>query len=523
MPFNSASDVLHRAATINPAPRRSRLWRARTRVASQPPGDIDESFGGALPSYRGSLVVPAGDHFVRQHHTSRSGASSFFAPPFSLLGQGALQRLGNVVSESGAKRCLVVSQTKHLRDEDEKDVLKRLCKELFDAGTDAFIFSDVELNATTENVAAALLMAYEYDVDSIISAGGGSAHDVAKAVRALYRNPEQDAVQELVGVDEIAAGWIPAVPHFAVSTCMGACSALTRLAVITDPLHQETLEIVDWRITPSVSCDDTLLMLEQPREIIAAAGVESLAHACEAFLSNASTPVTDANALHAIRLLSSYLRAAVTSTPKDTKALDMINYGMFLAGVSFNSAGLGLSHAIANALCAKYINLPSSELLAVMLPHVLEFYGEQSEEMNDDAAELFVDLAEAMGCPKTSSPASAVKCVVQSVARLVSDVELPQTLSEVNARQSSTIMRIDDVPEIAAKAMCDCVPGVTSARHPTLGEAENLILQAWRTSKCGECGDAFIVDAVAKPEANETKKNETWVQRYNWVGSDYVV
>jgi alcohol dehydrogenase len=229
-------------------------------------------------------------------------------------------------------------------------------------------------------------------------------------------------------------------------------------------------------------------------------------YAVEAFLSTASTPVTDAAALHAIRLISTYLRPAVRSPPDEfNKARDMLTYAEFLAGLAFNSAGLGLTHAMSNQICALYPNVPLSECTAVILPHVLQYYGEQSVENDDEenVTELFVDLAAALGCPAAAeSPAAAtVPAVVRSVARLASDVKLPETLNELNARRRAG-MKKDDIPEVAAKALTD-PGGITAPCDPTLGKIESLFCRAWDT---GLTGAAEVGSLEAKP-AKETGWN----------------
>ena len=137
--------------------------------------------------------------------------------------------------------------------------------------------NEVSQNPTTQHVKAALLMAEEVGADCLVSVGGGSTHDAAKAVRALFGNTQQSEVEELEGVDELAE--TPILKHFAVSTTSGSSSELTRLAIITDPLRHVKMSIVDERLIPTVACDDTTLMMSQPPELIAASGVQALAHA----------------------------------------------------------------------------------------------------------------------------------------------------------------------------------------------------------------------------------------------------
>lgn len=386
---------------------------------------------------------------------------------------------------SGVKKALIITDTISRRH--HLPIVETVRRELFSVGVDLAQFDEVSQNPTTEQVNAALQMAEEVSADCLVSVGGDSTHDAAKAVRALFGNTQQSLVEELEGVDELAEN--PLLQHFAVSTTSGSSSELTRLAIITDSLRHEKVSIVDQRITPTVACDDTLLMHSQPPELIAASGFHALAHAVEAYLSTASTPVTDAAALHAIRLISTHLRRAVQSPPDQdefVKAQEMLTYAEFLAGLAFNSAGLGLTHAMSNQTCALYPSVPLAECTSVILPHVLHFYGEANVDGDDkqNVADLFVDLAAALGCrPAADAAAAAVPAVVRAVAQLAADIELPETLRELDAKRRAG-MKKDDIPEIALKVVTD-PGGVTSPRKLKLGEVESLFFRAWDSGPTG--------------------------------------
>ena len=390
-------------------------------------------------------------------------------------------------------------------------------KALFAAGIDCAVYDEVNKNPTTEHVESALVMAEEVAPDCLVSVGGGSTHDAAKAVRALYGNLQQASVYDIEGVEEIAEGFTPLLKHVTVSTTSGSSAELSRLAIITDTVHHEKISIIDPRLTPTVTCNDTLLLLSQPPDLVASSGMQALSHAMEAFLSTASSPITDAAALHAIRLIHAYLRRAVQSPkPLDEedesmKAHEMLTYAEFLSGLAFNSAGLGLTHTISNQMSALYPSVSVSECTSVVLPHVLQYYGEQGTnehggKSKNNVVELFVDLAAALGCSAsaTYSATTAVPAVIRSVARLASDVNQPETIKELNARVRAG-MKIDDIPEIAAKALTD-PGGMTAPRHPSLGEMESLICRAWDSGLTGTAAADFLKETpVAESHAKHIR------------------
>jgi alcohol dehydrogenase len=207
-------------------------------------------------------------------------------------------------------------------------------------------------------------------------------------------------------------------------------------------------------------------------QLIASSGVFALAHAIEAYLSRASSPITDAAALHSIRLITAHLRRAVFDAD-DLTARNMISFADYLAGMAFNSAGLGWVTCMTNALCSEYIAAPASECAAVLLPHALRYYGGGSETTR----ELFIDIAEAMGCAKNESADDAVAACVLATARLVADLKLPETLRELTASRKLRMQK-KEIPRLALRALRDTA-AITAARSATLGEVEQLFLCAW--------------------------------------------
>ena len=462
-------------AKVAAHPNRRRTQPLTRASAAQPPGSHDPTFAEKIPSHRGE-AYDANDagvvsHAARPHHPM--SAYTFFAPPLSILGFGALRRLGGIVRDKEHKTCVLVTGD---RRDDAAGVIPLTKKTLLDAGVRVEVYDEVEQNPTTQHVDAARIMCEEINADCIVSCGGSSCHDVAKLVRGLYRNDAgQTSACELNGVDMCRASSSAMVPHYAVSSTAtsGSSSELTRLATICDPVERCEMSVVDYRLTPTVACIVTVETQQGNPELIAASGVLALAHAVEAYLSPASSPITDACALHSIRLISAHLRDAVFDA-NDSEARNMITFADYLAGTAFNSAGLGWVQGLSNALCAEYIAAPASECAGVFLPHVLRFYAGGSA----GTKELFVDLAEAMGCPaeSDSTEQAAATCVL-TIARLVADLKLPETLRDLTARRRLGMDK-KEITKIALRALRDTA-AVTAARGASLGEMEELLVKAW--------------------------------------------
>lgn len=132
------------------------------------------------------------------------------------------------------------------------------------------------------------------------------------------------------------------------------------------------MAIVDWRITPSVAINDPILMVGMPPALTAATGMDALTHAVEAYVSTGATPLTDACAEKAIKLVSRKPAAAPSPTAATSTPVEGMCYAQYLAGMAFNNASLGHVHAMAHQLGGFY-NLPHGECNAILLPIVEEY------------------------------------------------------------------------------------------------------------------------------------------------------
>jgi len=249
----------------------------------------------------------------------------------------------------------------------------------------------------------------------------------------------------------------------AVNTTAGTGAEMTRFCIITDESRHVKMAIVDWRVTPTIAVNDPKLMVGMPKSLTAATGMDALTHAIEAYVSTASTPVTDANALHAIKLISTYLPLAVEDGA-NLKARDMMAYAEFLAGMAFNSASLGYVHAMAHQLGGFY-NLPHGVCNAVLLPVVQEYNSKS-------VPALFIDMAVAMGFVEVGQDeGKAVAAVLKAIRDLSARVGIPRNLKELNVKP-------EDFVVLAENAMKDAC-GFTNPKQPTKDEVVALFRQAY--------------------------------------------
>jgi len=367
----------------------------------------------------------------------------FFIPPVNLMGIGCHKEIG--------KRAKILGMTKPLLVTDngvvQTGMCEQICALLRAEGLKPTVFDETVPNPTDTNVAAGVKVYKKNGCDSLITLGGGSPHDCGKGIGLVVSNG--GIIHDYEGLDKSPK---PLPPYIAVNTTSGTASEMTRFCIITDTRRKVKMAIVDWRVTPTLSVDDPLLMVGMPPKLTAATGMDALTHAVEAYVSTIASPITDACALKAVELIATSLRAAVANG-KDLAARDAMTYAEFLAGMAFNNASLGYVHAMAHQLGGFY-DLPHGVCNAILLPHV--------ERFNLIAKlDRFVAIAKAMGEPVDGlSQRAAAERALEAIKQLSADVGIPAGLQELGVKEK-------DFQLMAENAMKDAC-SFTNPRLATL-------------------------------------------------------
>ena len=378
----------------------------------------------------------------------------FYMPNVNLMGVGAVKEAGPRIKSLGCSKTLLVT------DEglSKMGVADEVAGYIREAGVEVVIFSGAEPNPTDLNVEAGLAEYKQQGCDSIVSLGGGSSHDCAKGIGIVATNG--GSIHDYEGIDQSPLGMPPLV---AINTTSGTASEMTRFCIITDTSRKVKMAIVDKHTTPTVSINDPMLTVKKPASLTAATGMDALTHAIEAYVSTAATPVTDACALQAIRLVSQSLRAAVANG-EDVEARNDMSYAQFLAGMAFNNASLGYVHAIAHQLGGQY-NLPHGVCNAVLLPHVERFNLVAKQDR-------FVDIAVALGENVSGlSKREAAEKALTAIEQLSSDLGIPGNLQELGAKE-------EDFELLAKNAMNDAC-SFTNPRKATLQDIVGILAVAY--------------------------------------------
>jgi alcohol dehydrogenase len=377
----------------------------------------------------------------------------FFIPPVTLMGIGSAKEAGPQAKALGATKALIVTD----KGLSQMGVASKIKAQIEEAGVKAVIFDGAEPNPTDKNVHDGVEAYRKNGCDSIVSLGGGSAHDCAKGVGMVIGNGGN--IRDYEGVNKTSK---PMPPFLAINTTAGTASEMTRFCIITNTTTHVKMALVDWRCTPNVAINDPVLMVGMPPALTAATGMDALTHAVEAYVSTIATPVTDACALKAIELVAHHLRPAV-ALGTNLEARDRMAYAEYLAGMAFNNASLGYVHAMAHQLGGLY-NLPHGVCNAILLPAVCEF--------NLIACpQRFADIGRALGEDMSGlAPVDAAAKAIAAIRKLSKAIGIPAGLGALGVKES-------DFPCMAENAKKDACQ-LTNPRSATLDEVVGIFRSA---------------------------------------------
>ena len=291
-----------------------------------------------------------------------SNVSIFYLPNRSLFGAGCLNEIGRQAAGLNVTRFLLVTDSFWASSE----TFRRICTLLKNVQIDVTLFDKTQPNPTLQNVYDAHELFVKTNCNGVISLGGGSSHDCAKAVSILATNAAP--LEQYEGVDKFPHRGAPLIT---INTTAGTASEITNCFIITNAATNTKLIFEGVNVLSDIAVNDPELMLSLPAGLTASTGMDALTHAVECYVSNLSFKLTKDLALLAVRYIFQNLPTAVLS-PDDLNARENMVYGEYIAGMAFGSGGVGIVHAIAHALGGIY-NLPHGLCNAILLPHVIRY------------------------------------------------------------------------------------------------------------------------------------------------------
>lgn len=369
-------------------------------------------------------------------------------------GEGVAMELGEAIERVGGSRVLVVTD-KGVR---QAGIVERLL-ETVPHQVEREIWDGVHANPRDSDCLAGADAARAFEADLIVAIGGGSPIDAAKAIAALATNggaPADWATPRTLERDPL--------PLIAVPTTAGTGSEVTRSSVITDTARQFKLTVKDPRMAPRIALVDPALTYSLTPNITAATGMDVLTHAVEAYTCRRANAFSDAIALHAIRLVSRYLAAAVRDGD-DHEARHGMMMASTVAGIAFSNADVAAVHCLAEALGGRY-DVPHGIANAVFLPPIFAFNMESAPERHADvAAALGLDMGR-------RDPVDAARAGATLIAGLAREIGIPRF---------ADLPRVDanDFPAIAAASAANG-SNPSNARTMDVADYQRVLDEAWK-------------------------------------------
>ena len=361
----------------------------------------------------------------------------FFLPwrvPEQISGEGSLAKLPAFAKKKGWKSALLVT--------DQGLMSLGMAQPIIDGfkaeGLNITVYDKVIPNPTITNIEEGLKLYNDNKCDVIIALGGGSPMDCAKGIGARVARPGK-SIPKMKGILRVMKKLPPLV---AIPTTSGTGSEATLAAVISNPETHEKYPINDPVLIPHYAVMDPLLTVGLPKHITSTTGMDALTHAVEAYIGGENTSNTKKYAIEATQLIFKYLKRAYDDG-QDKEARNQMQKASLLAGMAFTRAYVGYVHAVAHSLGGFY-GVPHGLANAVILPHVLDAYGEK-------VYKKLAQLADAVGIKGDSDEAKA-KAFIQAVKDMNASMDIPTKI------QGKWIIKEEDIPTMVERAAKEANP-----------------------------------------------------------------
>ena len=378
---------------------------------------------------------------------------SKFVAPEIIFGRGSLSQIGESVIRLGVSKVFLVTDA----DVMAAGWVDQAVDYLRAAGLETVIFASLTTNPKDCEVTDGAAKYLASGCDGIVSVGGGSPTDVAKAIATLASNGGE--LREYEGINRIVT---PLPPMVIVPSTAGAGSEVSQFTIIVDTERRLKMSIISRSLIPDIAIVDPELLKTKDAKLAAATGVDALTHGIESYVSLAATPLTDIHALKAIQLISKNLRRAVAER-SDMDANTNMAMASLTAGLAFSNAILGAAHAMTHQVDG-LLDQHHGETNASILQHVMRFNLEACPER-------FRDIAVAMGEDVTGLDVmAAAERAIDAVQLLIRDIGLEKGLAELGLLE-------EYIPLLSENATKDaCL--VTNPRSATRGQIEEIFRNA---------------------------------------------
>ncbi len=392
----------------------------------------------------------------------------------------ALDELGNVL---GKRRAFIVTDTFLYQN----GYAKPITDKLDEMGIEHETFFDVAPDPTLSCARAGAKRMSAFAPDVIIALGGGSAMDAGKIMWVLYEHPEVDFMDMAMRFSDIRKRVYPfpqmgeKACFIAIPTSAGTGSEVTPFAVITDEATGVKYPLADYAIMPNMAIVDADMMMNAPKGLTAASGIDAVTHALEAYASMLATDYTDGLALRSLKMAFDYLPRAYDNGPSDPLAREKMGNAATMAGMAFANAFLGVCHSMAHKLGA-FHHLPHGVANALMIGEVLRFnaaevptrMGTFPQYDHPHTLARYAEVADYLGIGGKDD-AEKLENLVAALDALKEKVGIKKAIADYGVGEQAFLARLDEMTEQAFDDQCTGA----NPRYPLMREIKQMYLNAY--------------------------------------------
>ena len=326
-----------------------------------------------------------------------------------------------------------------------------------------------------------------FEPDTIIALGGGSAMDAGKIMWMLYEHPEADFLDMAMRFIDIRKR-VYTFPKMgekayfiAIPTSAGTGSEVTPFAVITDEKTGVKYPLADYELMPNMAIVDTDMHMTAPKGLTAASGIDAVTHALEAYASVMATDYTDGLAIQALKVIFKYLPRAYENGQTDVEAREKMANAATMAGMAFANAFLGVCHSMAHKLGA-FHHLPHGIANALMIDEVLRFnsaeapakMGTFSQYDHPKTLRRYAEIAESLGLGGKNDK-EKLENLIKAIDDLKAKIGIKKTIKDYGIDEKDFLDRLDAMTEQAFDDQCTGA----NPRYPLMSEIKQMYLNAY--------------------------------------------
>ena len=327
----------------------------------------------------------------------------------------------------------------------------------------------------------------EFKPDAIIAVGGGSAMDAGKIMWVMYEHPEVDFLDMAMRFMDIRKR-VYTFPKMgekayfiAVPTSAGTGSEVTPFAVITDEKTGTKYPLADYELLPKMAIVDCNMMMNAPKGLTSASGIDAVTHCLEAYASMMATEYTDGLAIESLKNIFKYLPRAYENGANDPEAREKMANAATMAGMAFANAFLGVCHSMAHKLGA-FHHIPHGIANALMIDYVLKFnstevptkMGTFPQYDHPHTLRRYAEVAEALGLGGANDEES-LNNLIKAINELKEKIGIKKTIKDYGIDEKDFLDRLDEMSEQAFDDQCTGA----NPRYPLISEIKEMYLKAY--------------------------------------------